>query len=98
VTRRAALEGAKAILVRRIAQLHEEIAGLEAEILSQTTQLELIRDEIGGVRELLEKGLERRPRLLALERAQAKIERDRAANRAEIARALTDRPAGAGLG
>jgi HlyD family secretion protein len=86
-TRHAALVDRKAILRQRIAQLHEEIGGLDAQIESQGVQLELIEEETEGVRELLEKGLERRPRLLALERAKAQIDGQRAANGAGIARA-----------
>ncbi len=86
-TRRNALESSRAILSQRIAQLDEEIVGLEAQIASQTTQLALIEEEIVDVSELLRKGLERRPRLLALQRTQAEIEGQRAANRARIARA-----------
>jgi len=75
------------ILEQRIAQLQEEIQGLEAQIVSGTRQLELIAKEVGAVETLLKKGLARMPRLLALQRSQAEIEGRRAANRASIARA-----------
>jgi len=74
------------ILERRIAQLEEEIQGLEAQIVSGTRQLELIAKEVVSVETLLKKGLARLPRLLALQRSQADIEGRRAANRAAIAR------------
>ena len=86
-TRRLTLSGRADILRRRIAQLLEEIAGLEAEIVSQTTQLALIDEEIEGVAGLVAQGLERRPRLLALQRSKAEIEGALAQNRAAIARA-----------
>ena len=86
-TRRQTLDGRTDILRRRIAQLQEEVVGLEAEIASQTTQLALIDDEIAGVARLVEQGLERRPRLLALQRTKAEIEGALAQNRAAIARA-----------
>jgi HlyD family secretion protein/epimerase transport system membrane fusion protein len=86
-TRRQTLQGRTDILRRRIAQLQEEIAGLEAEIASQTTQLGLIDEEIEGVSGLVAQGLERRPRLLALQRSRAEIEGALAQNRAAIARA-----------
>lgn len=86
-TRRQTLDGRTDILRRRIAQLQEEVVGLEAEIASQTTQLALIDDEIAGVARLVEQGLERRPRLLGLQRAKAEIEGALAQNRAAIARA-----------
>jgi HlyD family secretion protein len=85
--RREALDGRKAIFGRRAAQAREEIPGHEAEILSHTIQLELMQEELVAVRELFEKGLERRPRLLALERAAAGLEGGRTASRARIARA-----------
>ena len=79
-------ESWREILERRIAQLEEEIQGLEAQILSGTRQLELIAKEVVSVEALLKKGLARLPRLLALQRSQADIEGRRAANRAAIAR------------
>jgi len=85
--RRRTHEGRGAILRQRIAQLDEEIAGLEAQIDSQERQLELIAQEIGNVEQLISQGLERLPRLLALQRAEAEITGARAANRAAIARA-----------
>ncbi|WP_207481385.1 HlyD family type I secretion periplasmic adaptor subunit [Arenibaculum pallidiluteum] len=86
-TRRAARRSQEVVLDQRILQLREEIAGHQARIRSQDAQLALIVEEAKGVRELVDKGLERRPRLLALERAKADIEGDRATSRAEIARA-----------
>ncbi|NBB82938.1 MAG: HlyD family type I secretion periplasmic adaptor subunit [Alphaproteobacteria bacterium] len=86
-TRRTAMESRKSILRQRIAQLSEEITGLRAQIGSQETQLALIEEEIVGVRQLVDQGLERRPRLLALQRQQAEIEGAIAENRAAIARA-----------
>lgn len=86
-TRRTAIEGRKNILRQRIAQLSEEITGLEAQIVSQERQLALIEEEIEGVAQLVDQGLERRPRLLALQRQEAEIEGAIAENRAAIARA-----------
>jgi len=86
-TRRQAHEGRKAILRQRIAQLMEEITGLEAQIASQSRQLELIEQEIEGVEQLLAQGLERRPRLLSLQRNEAQIQGALAGNRSAIARA-----------
>ncbi len=85
--RRQAREGQRSILRQRIAQLVEEIHGLEAEIRSQATQFDLIGQEIASVEHLVGRGLERMPRLLALQRAQAEIEGTRASNQAAIARA-----------
>jgi HlyD family secretion protein/epimerase transport system membrane fusion protein len=86
-TRRSARESQENVLRQRILQLREEILGHRARIRSQDVQLALIAEEADGVRELVNKGLERKPRLLALERARAEIEGDRAESRAQIARA-----------
>jgi HlyD family secretion protein/epimerase transport system membrane fusion protein len=87
-TRAKALEDKKGILRRRIEQLREEIAGLEAQIVADSRQIVLIDEEIGGVEQLYRKGLERKSRLLALQRARTDIEGNRAERRARIARAL----------
>ncbi|HSK39162.1 MAG TPA: HlyD family type I secretion periplasmic adaptor subunit [Arenibaculum sp.] len=84
-TRKASRDARKLVLRQRIRGLEEEIAGLEARIRSQETQLALIAEEVEAVRILLEKGLERKPRLLALERARAEIEGARADYRTRIA-------------
>lgn len=74
------------ILNRRIAQLNEEISGLKKAAEAQHIQKRLIATEIRGVSELVDKGLEKLPRLLALQRAAADIDRQIALNRAGIAR------------
>ena len=86
-TRRASLRDQQAILADRVAQAEAEIVGLEAEIASADTQLGLIGEEIEIVERLLAKGLERKPRLLALLRSKTQIEGAIAADRAAIARA-----------
>ena len=48
--------------------------GHQAEIRSAESQLALVLEEIATVKGLLRKGLERKPRLLALERSRAQIE------------------------
>ena len=72
---------------QRIAQLEAEITGLREQITSQNERLRLIREEIADTRSLYERGLAPRPRLLALQREEASIGEQRAANRAAIARA-----------
>ncbi len=86
-TRRVAQENRALILEQRIAQLDEEIIGLEAQIESQNRQLALIASEVEDVQELVNRGLERRTRLLALQRQAADIEGARGENQASIARA-----------
>jgi HlyD family type I secretion membrane fusion protein len=85
-SRRATQEGRERILGQRIRQLEEENSGLEQVIAAEATQLALIDKEIEGTEALYKKGLERLPRLLALQREQANIGAQQAANRARIAR------------
>ncbi len=86
-SRRESVLSQKSILQQRIEQYNEEIRGLQGEIASQSNQLSLIQDELNDVRFLYEKGLARRPRLLALEREASNIQGARARNVAAIARA-----------
>lgn len=72
--RRASVESQLQLLDRRIAKGREEIAALKAQHRSDRRQLAIINEEIVGVRELYEKGLERKPRLLALQRSEAELE------------------------
>ena len=85
--RAKALGDRKDILRRRMEQLREEIAGLEAQIGADSRQILLIDEEIQGVEQLYRKGLERKSRLLALQRARTDIDGNRAERRARIARA-----------
>ncbi len=79
--------GQTQILEQRVAQLAEEITGLRALIASETKQLALVNEEASSVEEMVNRGLERKPRLLALQRAATEIEGSRASNAAAIARA-----------
>ena len=85
-SRRQALDNQTRILGRQIAQLREEIQGLEGEIAAQTTQLDLIHEETAALETLFEKGFARKPQLLELKREAAEIEGARAQNRSQIAR------------
>lgn len=73
-SRRTAQQEREGVFRQRIAQLNEQIEGLEGQIISEDRQIELLEQELLDVRELVEKGLARRPRLLALERNVASIE------------------------
>jgi HlyD family secretion protein len=86
-TRVQGLADRRGILGQRIAQLREEIAGLEAQIEADGRQIALIIEEIEGLDYLYQKGLASKTRLLALQRAESDIEGDRAERRARIARA-----------
>ncbi len=85
--RRSQLGNRSDILEQRILQLEEEISGLRAEIATQDRELELISQEKVAVEDMVEKGVEPLTRLLALKRNTARIEGERAQNRASIARA-----------
>jgi HlyD family type I secretion membrane fusion protein len=85
--RLSALESQKALLQRRVAKSREEIAALVAQQRADRIQLDLISEEIEGVRDLFEKGLERKPRLLSLQRTAAQLEGSIGNREALIARA-----------
>ena len=86
-TRRENDESRKAVLEQRISQLEKQIIGFERQVESKRQQQELIGEEIEGVRDLVNKGLERKPRLLALERGQAELVGDQGELEASIAQA-----------
>jgi HlyD family secretion protein len=85
--RRASLASQIAVLTRRAAGERETIAGHEASIASYGEQIALIDEEIRTVEALLQKGLERKPRLLTLLRDHSELVRATAASRSDIARA-----------
>ena len=84
--RARSLDNRTAIYTRQIAQMHEEVVGLAEEIKAQDQQLALLEEELEGLRGLVEKGYESKPRLLALKRRRAEVAGGRARNRARIAR------------
>jgi HlyD family type I secretion membrane fusion protein len=65
---RDALQGEVDVLHQRIAQLNAQIDALKSQQASGVDQLDLINEEVTSVKALVEKGLERKPRLLALAR------------------------------
>jgi HlyD family secretion protein len=75
--RATARDSQKALLRSRMAQLNEEIAGLEAQVASKARQIELIGSELAGVQDLYDKRLVPLPRLTALQRESARIEGER---------------------
>ncbi len=85
-SRQESLDHQTQILHKRIAQFEEEIIGLEGQIAAENVQLKLIGEESNDVRHLVELGLARRPRLLALEREAATLGGQRSQNLAGIAR------------
>ncbi|HSK41815.1 MAG TPA: HlyD family type I secretion periplasmic adaptor subunit [Arenibaculum sp.] len=63
-----------AIQHRKIAQLHDEIQALRAQRKATADRLRYTEDELATVKALFEKGYERRPRLLDLQRSVAELE------------------------
>jgi len=85
-TRRKALEGQRRILMQRKDQLRAEIASMQAQVKSAEAQMKLIRQEMKGVEALVRKGLERKARLLGLQRQAAGLEGSRGEQLGLIAR------------
>lgn len=86
-TRRKNDESHRSILRQQIAQYNEQIEGLEEQLASAVSQSKLIDEETEGVQELVDKGLERKPRLLALQRNQAELLGQQGDLKARIAQA-----------
>lgn len=85
--RQKSLLGQTKILEQRVAQFGEEITGLEGELDSKFRQLNLINEELIGLRELFAKQLVTKSRLLELERRAVGIDGEISRNKAQTARA-----------
>lgn len=90
VSRETAFASSQAVLRARMEQLRAQIVSAQSQIDSHDRQVALIRDEMSGVAELLRLGLERRPRLLALQRSEASL----IGNRDDLASQITRAEAG----
>jgi HlyD family secretion protein len=86
-TRRELFDSKRQVIEQRINQVNEEIAGYRAQEVASRQRIALINEEIKGVKELADKGLERKPRLLQLQRDLADIEGRRGELAAQIAKA-----------
>jgi HlyD family secretion protein len=86
-TRRLLMDSKIAAIHERIAQVNEQINGHQAEIASLTKRIALLQEEIAGVEQLVSHGLERKPRLLQLQREMADMEGKRGDTLAQIAKA-----------
>ena len=89
--RRETLDGTIAILNQRIAQLNNEISGLEIQRASRVEQLEIFKDELIGLRGLYAKGYYPKSKILAVERAIAELRGAAGNDKALIARARSAR-------
>jgi len=72
--RRSARQGQKAQLAERVGQLEEEIVGLTGQSASKRREIEFIRKELVGVRELWEKKLVPINRVMTLEREAERLD------------------------
>ncbi|MDO8878057.1 MAG: HlyD family type I secretion periplasmic adaptor subunit [Pseudolabrys sp.] len=85
--RRTERSGQKAQLRQRMAQLSEEIAGIEAQQSAKSQELALIERELNGVRDLYARNLVQLSRLTQLEREMARLGGERAQLIASVAQA-----------
>jgi HlyD family secretion protein len=86
-TRRQVFQSQVAVNREKRLQVEKEIEGLKAQAGAATRRVGIVRDEAATVAALVEKGLERRPRLLNIEREAADIEGKRGEITAQISRA-----------
>lgn len=83
--RKNTLKGQVSILRQRETELEEEIRGLDKQVIAEKEQIRLIALEVADVEQLIDKGLARKPRLLALQRTAAELEGSLGQNIARIA-------------
>ena len=77
--RRAARAGQKAQLNERILQIEEQVRGTQEQVVAKASEIDLINQELEGVRELFHKKMIPITRLTALERDAARIQGERGA-------------------
>jgi HlyD family secretion protein len=85
--RRQSVAGQTAIMEQRIAQIQEEIRGLQGQAAAQAEQLALANDEIASNQKLVDEGLAGKTRLRELQRELAEVTGMHSQNVAAIARA-----------
>jgi HlyD family secretion protein len=86
-TRRQVFQSQAAVIREKRVQVEKEIEGLKAQETAVAQRGGIAREELDMVATLVNKGLERRPRLLSLEREVADIEGRRGEIAAQISRA-----------
>lgn len=86
-TRRQVFQSQAAVNREKRSQVEKEIEGLRAQESAASRRIEIVREEADTVAMLVSKGLERRPRLLNLEREMADIEGRRGEIVAQVSRA-----------
>jgi len=86
-TRRQVFQSQVAVIREKRLQVEREISGLKAQGNAAAQRAAIVREEANMVAELVSKGLERRPRLLNLQRETADIDGRRGEIIAQISRA-----------
>jgi HlyD family secretion protein len=86
-TRQKVFQSQAAVIQEKMLQVEKEIEGLKAQEVAAAKRAEIARDEVATVTILVNKGYERRPRLLSLEREVADIDGRRGDIAAQISRA-----------
>jgi HlyD family secretion protein len=86
-TRRQVYQSQLAVVREKRLQVEKEIVGLQAQGTAAAQRATIVREEAAMVAELVNKGLERRPRLLNLQREMADIDGRRGEITAQISRA-----------
>jgi HlyD family secretion protein len=86
-TRHEVFQSQLAIINQKKSEIMEEIHGLKAQAAATAQRSAIVSEELNMVADLVEKGLERRPRLLNLQREMADIEGRRGEVAAQISRA-----------
>ncbi len=86
-SRRTSIASQAGIIEQKKAQYSNEIKGLEAQIKAATAQIGYLQEEIHAVSTLLKQGNAQKPRLLALQRAQADLQGKRGEYKSSISRA-----------
>jgi HlyD family secretion protein len=71
--RRERNDGLLAVQRKRIAQLHEQIAAIDAQSTATAERMALTEDELRMIKTLVDKGYERRPRLLEMQRVVSEL-------------------------
>jgi HlyD family type I secretion membrane fusion protein len=90
-TRRESLAAEQSVLRQRMVQHAEQISGYNHQMVSNREQLRLIKEEIGGLRELLPRGFVAVNRLRAVERTSAELDGNYGAYQSEAARSAAAR-------
>jgi HlyD family type I secretion membrane fusion protein len=87
--RRQNVEGRKAQLREEIGQIDEEMSGNSAGSTARSEQIAMLQDEISGLQTLYDKGFATKSRLLALKRAAAELNGERAGLQSDSAKLRT---------